>query len=195
MGENLLTNETLDVKTVALRNFFDSLPENQSQPCRIDRETLDDLIERGVTVEDVCNEFVRRGFLLHGSGACDVAVLEPRQANDEGGYEENLRNAVYATDDPRIPIFMALRSGIEGQSQYSIIVSEHDDGTSSEEARFSTSFEIPTNKSGSVYVLPRDTFEAAGSDSQFTSLVPVIPAYEIPVTVRDFQYPIEKTKK
>jgi len=194
--EGIKETETVDVKTVLLQNFFEGLPEKSlNQPYRIERAALDQLIERGVSIEDLCCEFVRRGFLLHGTGVAELNILEPRQANDEGGHEENLQNAVYATSDPRIPIFMALIWGMSGTSQYSIISSKHEDGSCTEEVHFSATSKFPSDKAGSVYVLPKETFEVAGSDQQFVSSVPAMPLFEIPVKLEDFQYSIEEYKE
>lgn len=53
-------------------------------------------------------DYVSQGLLLHGSKN-KIEVLEPRQARDDNQERKsgNL-NAVYATDDIRISIFMAL---------------------------------------------------------------------------------------
>jgi len=184
-----------ELQAKRLQSFFEELEETDEVPKRISRDVLDSLIEQGVSVEDLCHEFVRRGFLLHGTGLVNLDILEPRQANDEGGFEENLMNAVYATDDPRIPIFMALRWGMEGRSQYSITSSKHEDGLYTEEAHFSATFDFPSDKIGRVYVLPKDTFEVAGSDRQFISSTPVVPLFELPVMLQDFQYPIKQDKE
>ena len=193
--EGIKKIENIDVKTTSLQSFFDELPEGQSETHRITREALDQLIEQGVSVEELCDAFVQRGFLLHGTGMAELNILEPRQANDEGGFEENLKNAVYATDDSRIPIFMALRSGVSGMSHYSITSSKHEDGLYTEEAHFSVTSKFPSDKVGSVYVLPSETFEVAGSDRQFVSSVPVVPLFELPVKLQDFQYPVEEYKE
>jgi hypothetical protein len=178
-----------------VRNFIENLKESIDTPTQVSRESLNQLIEQGVSIEDLCNEFVKQGFVLHGTGISGLEKLEPRQANDEGGYEENLQNAVYATDDPRIPIFMALRWGLSGTSQYSIFSSRQEDGQYTETAHFSAASDIPSDTVGSVYVLPKDTFEVAGSDSQLVSLVSVTPRFELPVTLSDFPYTIEKIEK
>jgi hypothetical protein len=53
------------------------------------------------------NDYLAKGFLLHGSKN-KIEVLEPRQAKEDDGRETGSLNAVYAADDIRIPIFMAL---------------------------------------------------------------------------------------
>ena len=188
------TSEQHSQKEKALTTFFENLPESRGEVCAIERQDIERLAEQGVSVEDVCHAFVQRGFLLHGTGLAGLETLEPRQANDEGGYEENLKNAVYAASDPRVSIFMALRWNTTGISEFSINSEHHEDGLNTESTYFATTSDIPSDTIGYVYVLPKDTFEVAGSDSQFVSLVPVHPSYEIPVTINDFQYPIEKIK-
>ncbi len=181
-----------DVKAAALKNFFDNLPQsNNGEAYKINRESVELLESAGVTMEMFCSGFVQRGYLLHGTGAGNFAELEPRQAKDEDGTPENVRNAVYATTDPRIPIFMALISRINGRSRYSITAVFDDGETGSEIVNFETSFSIPEDKEGYIYVLPGHTFEPAGAD-QFTSPVSVKPAYVIPVKLSDFLYPINK---
>jgi hypothetical protein len=53
------------------------------------------------------NEYLAKGFVLHGSKN-KIEILEPRQAKDDEGREAGSLNAIYAADDIRIPIFMAL---------------------------------------------------------------------------------------
>lgn len=54
-------------------------------------------------------EYQSQGFLFHGSKK-KIELLEPRQAHDDSPDDTKLNdlNAVYATDDLRIPIIMAL---------------------------------------------------------------------------------------
>jgi hypothetical protein len=186
-------NEGIDLQKKALTAFFENLPEDSEGAYIIERQEIDRLIERGVSVEDICHEFVRLGFLLHGTDIT-LNVIEPRQANDEDGHPENMKNAIYATDDYRIPVFMSLSKGINGQSQYSITVSL-ENGVETESVSFTTNFDIPSNKVGYVHVVPNDTFEVSGSDSQFTSDVSVNPRYIIPVLLSDIPYPIEKIQE
>jgi hypothetical protein len=117
--------------------------------------------------------------------------LEPRQARDESGHPDNIKNAVYASDDPRVPLFMALVSGIPGRSRYSITVETLDDQTEVESVVFEATFDIPKDRVSYVYVLPKDTFEAAGR-GQFTSDVPVDTRYILPIIRTDFPYEITK---
>ena len=193
MEEPRDTNEGIYLKKKVLTAFFESFPEHTEGAYIIERQEIDRLIERGITVEDVCHEFVRRGFLLHGTDIT-LNVIEPRQANDEDGHPENMKNAVYATDDYRIPVFMSLSKGIKGQSQYSITMSL-ENGVEAESVSFTTNFDIPSDKVGYVHVMPSDTFEVSGSASQFTSDVSVNPRYIIPVLLSDIPYPIEKIQE
>lgn len=189
------SKETLDRKSKALQRFFGTIPENTGHLFSIEREALDDLIEQGVSVESVCREFVQRGFLLHGTNRANLEMLEPRQANDEGGYEENLKNGVYATSDPRIPLFVSIVKGISGRSQYSITGSIDPEHGFTESMSFTTTFDVPVDKIGYIYVLPSKTFEISGGSEQLVSNVAVQPAFVLPVTTSDFPYQIEKVKE
>ncbi len=172
--------------------FFNQLPEPSDVPYRVDRSSVDRLVEQGISLEMLLNEFVHRGYLLHGSKRMNISLLEPRQANDEGDkgkdMEENNRNAVYTSNDPRIPLFMALPK--RGESGYSIDGFIGDDGVVTESTVFYAE-SIDTERTGSVYVVPSKNFEWAGG-SQYTSTKSVVPSYEISVNLSDFQYPIEK---
>ena len=187
------TAEETDMKERILNTFFESLPEDTNNVFRIERQEIDRLAEQGISVEDICHEFVSRGFLLHGTNVM-LDLIDPKQAHDEDGHLENLKNAVYATDDYRIPLFMSLRKGINGQSQYSITTSL-ENGINTESVSFTTNFDIPADKMGYVHILPSDTFEVSGSDTQFTSDVAVKPRFIVPVLLSDITYPIEKVEE
>ena len=186
-------NEVIHVKEKVLATFFEKLPEDTGGVLVIDRQEIERLAEQGISVEDICHEFVRRGFLLHGTNVM-LDVIEPRQANDEDGHLENLKNAVYATDDYRIPVFMSLVKGITGRSQYSITASL-ENGIKTESVSFTTNFDIPDDTVGYVHILPSDSFEVSGSDTQFTSDIAVKPKCIIPVLLSDIHYPIVKIEK
>lgn len=52
--------------------------------------------------------WVDRGFCLHGSGAGDLTLIEPRRASDLSGNPARSLLAVYAhRDDVRIPVVKA----------------------------------------------------------------------------------------
>jgi hypothetical protein len=174
--------------------FLDLPPLNVRQPFAVDHKILDSLVEAGVTVENLLQEFVRKGFFLHGSGEPNLIALEPRLAADEDDNPDNARNAVYATTDSRIPIFMALVAKLRGRSGYSINRMNVDGESVTESVVFRTNFVIPEDKVGYIYVLPVDTFEPAGGD-QFTSPEPVVAYCILPVQLADFQYPIERIEE
>ena len=92
-------------------------------------EQFDALIERSLLMQDgwieydlpfpksdFLNHVVSQGFLLHGSGNDDVIEFEPRQANDSEKEFGN-KMAVYAVNDPILPIFYAIqdREQLSGQ--------------------------------------------------------------------------------
>lgn len=191
MEDGINHSEHSDPNKKILDSFFSDLSEEQTQPHMIEASELNRLLERGVTIEDLCHEFVRRGFLLHGTGRLITYSLEPRQARDESGHPDNVKNAVYASDDPRVPLFMSLVSGLPGRSRYSITTEILEDKREIESAVFETSHEISADKIGYIYVLPKETFEPAGH-GQFTSDVPVVPQYIVPITISDFPYSISR---
>lgn len=136
---------------------------------------------------------LENNYLLHGTSIEEVEMLEPRQANDASKKSGN-QTAVYAVDDPILPLFYAIkdRKRLRGmvRSGYSIddkgnkIYRFQIDGTRSEENPW---------KNGVVLVLPKSSFEQTKDDngkstSEWVSYEPVVPVARLRVTPEDFPY-------
>ncbi len=188
-----LETEQIEGPEESLRNFFESLPSQNENVYEIPRASIDALVERGVSVEKICQEFVQRGFLLHGTGVKGITKLEPRQAWCESGRPENCQNAVYSSDEPRIPLFMSIVTAVRSNNKssgYNISVSFDEKGVATETATFYCSVPIPPDVEGVVYILPGENFRPAGGN-QLVSFDTVSVAYAIPTRKEDFMYPIE----
>lgn len=190
--ERVISNSELSDthKNKKLQAFFAALPEVDPQNVAvIDRAIIDDLIEAGLSLIDLMNVFVSKGFLLHGSSVSGIDELQPRQGSEKDDIPENKRFAIYAITIPAVALFRGLVSGIEGSTQFSVDTHVQDNGKMEESIKFCTSFNVPEHRKGWVYVLPSSTFEEAGGP-QFTSPVAVRPCYAIPVQLSDFPYEI-----
>jgi hypothetical protein len=125
-----------------------------------------------------------RPVLLHGTGDPRVTQFQPQRQTD---YDNEWTNAVFATDDPIWPIFFAVvnrpvaRSLVNacsrrwGESHYYFSIGT--DPTSCDAWR-----------SGWIYVLPRDTFRAHPSGSEWLSPVAVRPLARLHVEPSDFPF-------
>jgi hypothetical protein len=126
----------------------------------------------------------RRPVLLHGTGDPAIQRFEPQRQTD---YDNEWTNAVFATDDPIWPIFFAVvnrpvaRSLINacsrryGESHYYFSI-----GTDPKRA--------DAWRSGSIYVLPRETFRLHPSGPEWLSPVAVRPLARIRVEPGDFPF-------
>jgi hypothetical protein len=170
--------------------FFDTLPRVEAGATyRIPRQEIDSLIEKGVSVEMVASEFVRRGYFIHGSAA-GVARLEPRQSLCLSGDPDNCQTGVYGSILPSVSLFHAIKGQGRGVTGTSIHTTE-EDGIITHSVQFEADHVIPEDTKGFVYILPGDTFARAGDGGQFVSPVAVVPAYVIEVERKDFMHPIE----
>jgi len=137
--------------------------------------------------------------LLHGSGSADIEEFEPRQADDVGEFGARL--AVYAASDGLWPMYFAIvdRTVVGSLVNASMHVLD-DDGrlTGSYYYYFSVdrdALAVGAWRSGSVYVLPRETFEAQPEEvwdgrrlasTQWASAVAVRPLARVDVRPEDF---------
>lgn len=139
---------------------------------------LDSKRERAEHILTQLRDYAEQGYLFHG-GKTRVDVLEPRQAHDDDPDRRTGKaRAVYATDDIRIPIVMALFEkadpALSGwQSSY----------TTAEDGTLLVSGENCTLTQGFIHVLPPETFESEGDehDRETLSFAPVAPIDIIPV--------------
>jgi hypothetical protein len=126
------------------------------------------------------HHLVRHGFVLHGSNNSGIGEFELR-----GNFDaHNVRHVegVFASDDAIWPLYFATadrRGGRRGLINWC----EHAGG----EARYLFALEgEPSWTDGTVYALPRETFEPTPGSRELVSLVSVRPRLRVPVTPADF---------
>ncbi|MDO8603840.1 MAG: hypothetical protein Q7K40_00270 [bacterium] len=123
--------------------------------------------------------YVSQGFLLHGSKN-KIEVLEPRQAQDDNHDRKsgNL-NAVYATDDIRISIFMALfaKKDADKNGWRAFYNSTNED-------EMSVGGENVTFTPGYIHVLPGEKFRKVDdkNSKEIVAYEPVAPIDVVQVT-------------
>jgi len=126
------------------------------------------------------HHLVRHGFVLHGSNNSQIDEFEPR-----GNFDaHNVRHVegVFASDDAIWPIYFATADRTGGRRGL-INWCEH----AGAGARYLFALEgTPSWTNGTVYALPRDTFEATPSSRELVSFVAVRPRVRVPVTPEDF---------
>ena len=142
-----------------------------------------------------------RGFVLHGSGDPDITVFEPRQADDLSPFGN--RAAVYAAADGIWPMYFAILDRVRYEISLTnacIQVSQGDSPLSEPHYFFSIdrlALERDPWRTGTVYLLPADTFEqqepfglgnALVHSAQVASLVPVAPVAKLVVQPADFPF-------
>lgn len=143
--------------------------------------------------------------VLHGSGNPDIAQFEPRKANDVSAFGD--REAVYAASDGLWPMYFAMLD----RAQYPMTLingcfrlaetPEQTWGQGSEPLYFFSitreALERKPYRRGTVYLLPRDTFERQPAEDnngaaihipQWASLQPVAPLAKIAVGPEDFPF-------
>lgn len=113
--------------------------------------------------------WVDRGFCLHGSGAGDLTLIEPRRASDLSGNPARSLLAVYAhRDDVRIPVVKASAGPADPTRPWSLQYATDEAGgltVRGDNLGFG---------SGYLYVLPADAFRRVGREFvAFQSVVPV----------------------
>jgi hypothetical protein len=138
----------------------------------------------------------QRDFLLHGSNREDIDEFTPRQADDIGEF--GARVAVYAASDGIWPMFFAVANRTVVRSLVNACVRTAD-GTETF-YYFSVNDDAVARQrwvTGTVYVLPRRTFEPEPEDAwqgralaptQWASPVPVKPLARLQVTPADFPF-------
>jgi hypothetical protein len=123
-------------------------------------------------------EYRSLGYLFHGSKK-ELEVVEPRQAHDENPnvIAGNL-NAIYATNDIRIPIVIALFDKKDrAQKSASSFYSAYKDTMSVGGVNI-------TFTPGYIYVLPKESFRTVENEQEkeIVSFEPVIPIDTIHIT-------------
>ena len=140
-----------------------------------------------------------KDVLLHGSCEQGIQILEMNQANCQSKEFGNLE-AVYATSDPILPIFYAIRD-VQGVGfRYRVIsgVTRRFDSSGKEERTYNFKLHPIDLASkpwaaGAVYLLPKHTFKQGTNDKgqlieEWVSMVPVVPLAELRVEPSDFPY-------
>ncbi len=149
----------------------------------------------------LCYLAERHDIALHGSGNPDIALFEPRHSNDFNAFGS--QKAVYAAADGIWAMFFAIvdRDRFELSVNNACIRLVDESGNSSgPHYLFSISqsaLPLQPWRTGTVYLLPRDTFIAQppvpiGSNEvqipQLASLLPVQPLAKLVVTPTDFPF-------
>jgi hypothetical protein len=160
---------------------------------RADEEAFDALLARtpdgGVVDFDLprpkwwfLHHLIRRGYLLHGSNEPEIEEFRTRQNLDAHGKPVN---ALFASDDAIWPLYFATVNRPVAQSY--INWCEHVGGAS----RYIFSIGSDPRDDGSwtngtIYLLPRTTFEATPDSRELVSRVPVKPRARLRVEPDDF---------
>lgn len=149
----------------------------------------------------LCHAAERTGMVLHGSGNPDITQFEPRQPADT--LEFSNQHAVFAATDGIWPMYYAILDRERHPTMMlcnSTIRIGSGDQLSGPHYFFSISewaLKQQPWRSGTVYLLPADTFEtqpAIEADgvsvhiAQAASPLPVAPAAKLPVRPSDFPF-------
>jgi hypothetical protein len=130
------------------------------------------------------HHLVRSGFVLHGSN--EPAIDEFTTRSNFDAHNVRRVDAVFASDDAIWPIYFAVVNRPVAQSY--INWCEHP-GNDTSRYLFSIGSDPRDDASwttGTIYVLPRDTFEPTPESRELTSLVPVRPRARLTVSPDDF---------
>ena len=149
----------------------------------------------------LCHVADQHAIALHGSGNPNITLFEPRQSNDLNAFGK--QKAVYAASDGLWAMFFAIvdRDRFAMSITNACIRLADETGTlHGPYYVFSVSqTALPSQpwRTGTVYLLPRDTFTTQspmtlGSNqvhiAQLASLVPVPPLAKLTVTPADFPF-------
>ena len=190
------------------------LPRPGVEPGPDLRASFDQLWERAIASGDspmvepppalrwqfLCHLADARGLVLHGSGDPGIAVFEPRQAQDLSAFGN--QKAVYAAGDGLWAMFFAIvdRDRIGSVTNACVRLADAAGEVSPPRYVFSiTRSALPERpwRSGTVYVLPGDTFELQPPMRfgelevripQLASLVGVRPLARVAVEPDDFPF-------
>lgn len=118
------------------------------------------------------------GFLFHGSSNSDIQQLEPRYTFDPKS-DTNTDTAVFATDNVTWSTIFGVYGGHKGWS------TSVTDGDVVAKIPLKDK-DLVEGSAGTVYVLPRKSFEEPNTGSQYKSYETVTPLNKVDVTVEDF---------
>ena len=148
----------------------------------------------------LCYVAEQHDIALHGSGNGAIALFEPRQSNDVGEFGN--QQAVYAAADGLWPMFFAIvdRDRVPSVANACIRLTDATGTQHGPYYVFSVSQSaLPSQpwRTGTVYLLPRNTFTTQSSVSvgatevhipQLASFVPVQPLAKLTITPADFPF-------
>ncbi|HWI63876.1 MAG TPA: hypothetical protein VNT75_18735 [Symbiobacteriaceae bacterium] len=148
----------------------------------------------------LCHVADHHDIALHGSGDPNIALFEPRQANDLNEFGN--QKAVYAASDGLWAMFFAIvdRGRVESITNACIRLEDETGTSHGPYYVFSVSQSALASqpwRTGEVYLLPRRTFTAQPSVAfgtsevhiaQLASPVPVQPLAKLTVTPADFPF-------
>jgi hypothetical protein len=157
-------------------------------------------VPQGERSQFLCHLADTRGVVLHGSGDSGISVFEPRQAIDLNDFGN--RKAVYAAGDGLWAMFFAIvdRDRIPSVANACVRLADAAGEVSTPRYAFSISRSaLPERpwRSGTVYVLPGETFELQPPMRfgefevripQLASLVAVRPLARVAVGPDDFPF-------
>jgi hypothetical protein len=132
------------------------------------------------------HHLVTHGYVLHGTNERAIDEFRTRRNFDAHNVREV--DAVWATDDAIWPLYFAVVNRPVAQSY--INWCEHPgNGTSRYLFSIGSDPKAPESwATGTVYVLPRDTFEPTPDSRELTSTVPVRPRARLTVEPEDFPF-------
>jgi hypothetical protein len=132
------------------------------------------------------HHLVMHGFVLHGSNEREIEEFETRPNFD--AHNERHVEAVFASDDAIWPLYFAV---VNRPFAPSLINWCEHPGNGTSRYLFSIGAD-PRNEAswttGTIYVLPRETFEHTPETRELTSLVPVRPRARLTVEPDDFPF-------
>lgn len=149
----------------------------------------------------VCYAAERHDLAWHGSGAPDIELFEPRQANDLNDFGN--QTAVYAASDPLWAMFFAIVDRDRHRMSVTNACIRLTDPAGQVHGPFyvfsvsRTALPHRPWRTGTLYLLPRQTFQAQpplpfGSSqvdiAQLASFVPVRPLARLTVAPDDFPF-------
>jgi hypothetical protein len=128
------------------------------------------------------HHLVRNGFVLHGSNEHSIEEFRTRQTFD--AYQDPI-DAVFASDDAIWPLYFAVVSRPVAQSY----INWCEQVGEMSRYLFSIGSDPRDDRSwttGTIYVLPRETFEHTRGSRELVSRVPVRPRARLTVDPSDF---------
>lgn len=129
------------------------------------------------------HHLVRSGYLLHGSNETEIDEFRTRPNFD--AHNTNRVDAIFATDDAIWPLYFA----VVKRPQSLINWCEHVRGASRYLFSIGADPRDPASwTTGTVYILPHETFTPTPASRELTSLVPVRPRARLAIEPDDFPF-------